>query len=104
MYAIVEIKGKQYKIEQGDDILVEYLGDENILNSSDVNTLLIKKDDNTVLVGTPYVSEAKITCKVLEVVKGDKVIVGKHKRRKDYKRKVGHRQKYHKVNIENIAV
>lgn len=103
MYAIVEVKGKQYKIEKGQDILVEYLGDD-AKEAPEIHTLLLKKDDESVIVGTPYVEGVKVTCKVVESLKGDKVIIGKHKRRKDYRRKTGHRQKYHKVNIEDIAI
>ncbi len=102
MYAIVEVKGKQYIVEKGKDILIEYLG-EKATESPEIKTLLVKKDDETVLVGTPIVESAKITCKIVEEIKGDKVIIGKHKRRKDYKRKVGHRQKYHRITIEDIT-
>ena len=102
MYAIVEVKGKQYKVEKGQDILIEYLGEE--AKEPEIKTLLLKKDDDTVLVGTPYVEGVKVTSKVVESLKGDKVIIGKHKRRKDYRRITGHRHKYHKITIENIAV
>lgn len=103
MYAIVEIKGKQYKIEKGQDILIEYLGQE-AKEVPEIKTLLLKKDDDTIIVGAPYVDVAKVTCKVVESLKGDKVIIGKHKKRKDYRRKAGHRHKYHKINIEDIAI
>lgn len=103
MYAIVEIKGKQYRIEKGIDILVEYLGNE-VKSEPEVKTLLVKKDDETVLVGTPYVENAKVKTKVAELVRGDKVVIGKHKKRKDYKRKAGHKHQYHKVTIEDIVV
>ena len=103
MYAIVEVKGKQYKIEKGQDILVEYLGDD-AKEAPEIKTLLLKKDDESVLVGTPYVDGVKVSSKIVEMMKGDKVVIGKHKRRKDYRRKTGHRHKYHKITIEDIAV
>lgn len=103
MYAIVEVKGKQYKVEKGQDILVEYLGDE-AKDAPEIKTLLLKKDDDTVLVGTPYVAGVKVSSKIVEMMKGDKVVIGKHKRRKDYRRKTGHRHKYHKITIEDIAL
>ena len=100
MYAIVEVKGKQYKVEKGQDILVEYLGEE----APEIKTLLLKKDDESVLVGTPYVEGVKVSSKIVEMMKGDKVVIGKHKRRKDYRRKTGHRHKYHKITIEDISL
>lgn len=103
MYAIVEVKGKQYKIEKGEQILIEYLGDGE-QESPEIKTLLVQNDDETILIGTPYVDGAKITCKVGESLRGDKVIIGKHKKRKDYRRRIGHRHKYHTITIEDITV
>ena len=103
MYAIVEVKGKQYKVEKGQNILIEYLG-EDAKESPEIKTLLLKKDDETVVVGTPYVENVKVSSKIVESLKGDQVIIGKHKRRKDYRRKTGHRHKYHKITIEDIIV
>ena len=103
MYAIVEVKGKQYKVEKGQNILIEYLG-EDAKESPEIKILLLKKDDESVIVGTPYIENVKVNSKIVESLKGDKVIIGKHKRRKDYRRKTGHRHKYHKIIIEDIIV
>jgi len=103
MYAIVEVKGKQYKIEKGNEILIEYLGDGEP-SPPEIKTLLVQNDDETILIGTPYIENAKVTCKVGEFLKGDKVIIGKHKKRKDYRRRTGHRHKYHTIIIEDITV
>ncbi len=103
MYVIAEIKGKQYKLEKGDDVLVEYLGEEEKVSEPEIKVMLVKKDDDSVLVGTPYVDGVVVSSKVVEHIKGDKVLVGKHKRRKDYRRKVGHRHKYHIIKIEDIS-
>lgn len=102
MYAIVEVKGKQYRIEKGQDILVEYLGDEP--KTPEIHPLLIKKDDESVLVGTPYVAGVSIKSKIVEALRDEKVVIGKHKKRKDYRRKLGHKHKYHKITIEDIAI
>ncbi len=102
MYAIAEIKGKQYKIEKGDNVLVEYLGQDEGAEAPEIKVMLVKKDDNSIVVGAPYVDGVTVTSKVVEHIKGDKVLVGKHKKRKDYRRKVGHRQKYHIITIEDI--
>ena len=92
MYAIVEVKGKQYKVEKGQNILIEYLG-EDAKESPEIKTLLLKKDDETVVVGTPYVENVKVNSKIVESLKGDKVVIGKHKRRKDYRRKTASAQR-----------
>ncbi len=102
MYVIAEIKGKQYRIEKGDDVLVEYLGEGDNLPEPEIKVLLVKKDDDSVEIGTPYLETVKVSSKVIEHIKGDKVLIGKYKKRKDYRRKVGHRQKYHIIKIEDI--
>ena len=101
MYAIVEIAGKQYKIESDKYLYVDKLAGESGDKVEFDNVLLVDKD-GSVEVGTPNVSGAKATGKILNQVKGDKVIVFKKKRRKGYKKKNGHRQHYTKVLIENI--
>lgn len=101
MYAIAEIKGKQYKIEIGSDVLVEYLGEGDV-SAPEIKVMLLKKDDESVLVGKPYVEGVSVVSKVIEHIKGDKILIGKHKKRKDYRRKNGHRQNYHILKIEDI--
>lgn len=102
MYALVEIAGEQFKVEQGNEIFVNRLkgkeGDK--LEFSDV--LLIDDEGGKVLVGTPNVPEAKITASIIDHLKGDKVIVFKKKRRKGYKVKKGHRDYLTKIKIESI--
>ncbi|MBI4977341.1 MAG: 50S ribosomal protein L21 [Spirochaetes bacterium] len=102
MYAIVEVKGKQYKVEKGSKILIDYLGENPAV--PEIKALLVKKDDESVSIGAPYVSGVTITAKVVGERKGDKVLVFKYKKRKDYRRLRGHRQKYHRLLIEDIAV
>tara|TARA_B100001964_G_scaffold212424_1_gene248488 strand:- start:46 stop:435 length:390 start_codon:yes stop_codon:yes gene_type:complete len=101
MYAIVEIAGQQFKVEKKQQIFVHRLnskeGDKIIFD----NVLLID-NNGKIKVGTPNVSGAKITAKVLEHLKGDKVIVFKKKRRKGYKVKKGHRQFLSKIEIQDI--
>ena len=101
MYAIVEIAGQQFKVEKKQQIFVHRLnskeGDKIIFD----NVLLID-NNGKIKVGTPNVSGAKITAKVLEHLKGDKVIVFKKKRRKGYKVKKGHRQFLSKIEIHDI--
>ena len=101
MYAIVEIAGKQYKAEADQYLYVDKLAGESGDNVEFENVLLVD-NDGSIEVGTPNVSGAKASGKILEQVKADKVIVFKKKRRKGYKKKNGHRQHYTKVLIESI--
>ncbi|HEY8362694.1 MAG TPA: 50S ribosomal protein L21 [Tissierellaceae bacterium] len=101
MYAVIETGGKQYKVQPGDEILVEKLNAEEGSNISFDKVLLVSKEGN-IEVGKPYVDGAKVEAKVLEHGKGEKIIVFKYKPKKNYRRKKGHRQPYTKVRIENI--
>ena len=101
MYAIVKTGGKQYKVAQGDVLLVEKLE----ANEGDVVTLdqvLAVAGENGLTVGSPVVEGATVTAKVVAQGKAKKVIVYKYKAKKDYRRKQGHRQPYTKLVIESI--
>ena len=105
MYAIVEIKGQQFKAEAGKYLYVHHLGSD-VKEGDEVSfdKVLLVDADGAVSVGVPTVEGAKVTAKVLEpLVKGDKVIVFKKKRRKGYRRKNGHRQQFSKVMINEIV-
>ncbi len=102
MYAVIETGGKQYRVSEGDTIKIEKLdtpqGEECVFDK-----VLLYKDDNELIVGSPYVEKVKIIGEVLETKKDKKIIVFKYKRRKNYRRKKGHRQWYSKVKIKEIA-
>ena len=100
MYAIIETGGKQYKVEQGDVIFVEKLTAEEG-STVDFKVVAISNDGNLSL-GAPYVDFAKVSAKVLKNGKGKKITVFTYKPKKSEKRKLGHRQPYTKVQIENI--
>ncbi|MCH5319181.1 MAG: 50S ribosomal protein L21 [Paramuribaculum sp.] len=105
MYAIVEIKGLQFKAEADKYLYVNYLG-EGIKEGDKVefDRVLLTENDGAVNVGAPTVEGAKIVCEVLTpLVKGDKVIVFKKKRRKGYRRKNGHRQYFTKVLVKEVV-
>lgn len=101
MYAIVDIAGKQLKVEANQKLYVHRLQAEEGANVEFDKVLLID-NDGVVTVGTPQVEGAKITAKVLAHLKGDKVIVFKKRRRKTYKKKNGHRQCFSQIQIEAI--
>ena len=105
MYAIVEIQGQQFKAEADKFLYVHYLGDA--LKEGDTvefDRVLLAEADNEVKVGAPTLEGAKVVCQVLTpLVKGDKVIVFKKKRRMGYRRKNGHRQCFTKVLIKEVV-
>ncbi len=104
MYAIVEIKGQQFKAEEGKYLYVHYLGEETKQGDQVVfDKVLLIDADGDVKVGAPAVEGANVTGEVLEnLVKGEKVIVFKKKRRKGYRRKNGHRQQFSKILVKTI--
>ncbi len=101
MYEIVEIAGQQFKVEKDQQIFVHRLETKEG-SKIDFDKVLLLDDSGTVNVGAPVIKGAKVTAKVLEHLKGDKVIVFKKKRRKGYKVKNGHRQYLTKLEILKI--
>lgn len=102
MFAIVTIGGQQFKVEKDKFLYVNRLPQEEGSSVTFTDVLLLADGEKTTL-GAPTVAGAKVTGKILEHLKGDKVIVFKKKRRKDYQKKNGHRQALTKVLIEGIA-
>jgi len=101
MYAIVDIAGKQFKVEKDKFVYAPLMdGDEG--SKVDFNDVLLVDNDGKVKVGSPNVKGASVSGKILEHGKGDKVIVFKKKRRKGYQVRNGHRQQYSKILIEDI--
>ena len=103
MYAIVEINGQQFKAEAGKKLFVHHI--QNAENGATVefDKVLLVDKDGEVTVGTPTVEGAKVVCEVVNpLVKGDKVIVFKMKRRKDYRKKNGHRAQFTEVQIKEV--
>jgi large subunit ribosomal protein L21 len=101
MYAIVEIAGQQFKVENNQEIFVHRLGGEEGAAVTFDRVLLVD-NGGKVSVGTPSISGASVTGKIISHVKGDKVLVFKKKRRKGYQKLNGHRQCFSKVKIESI--
>lgn len=102
MYAIVEIAGQQFKVEEGKKIFVHRLETEKdaIL---EFDKVLLVEDNDKILVGEPAVENFIVEGKVLDHVRGDKVIVFKKKKKKGYRVKNGHRQYFSQIEIIGIG-
>jgi len=101
MYAIVDIAGQQFKIEKDQQIFVHRL-EAKEGSKVDFDKVLLLDNAGKINIGSPVIKGAKVTAKVLEHLKGDKVIVFKKKRRKGYRVKNGHRQYLTKLEILKI--
>ena len=101
MYAIIETGGKQYKVENGDQIFVEKLDTQADAEITFDKVIAVGADDG-IKVGAPYVNGAAVTAKVIKNGKAKKVTVMTYKSKKNEKRKMGHRQPYTKVEITAI--
>ncbi len=103
MKAIVEIGGKQLKVEKGQTFLVNRLEKESGKKITFDKVFLIE-DKGKTTVGTPLIDKVSVSASIIDHLKGDKVIVFKKKRRKGYKVKNGHRQYLTKIKIDNISL
>ena len=103
MYAIVEINGQQLKVEQGMKLYVHHIKDVEAGKTVEFDKVLLVDKEGAVTVGAPTVEGAKVVVEVVNpLVKGDKVIVFKMKRRKDYRKKNGHRAQFTQVEVKQV--
>ena len=102
MYAIVEIAGQQFKVEEGKKIFVHRM-DAAEGETVEFEKVLLVDNDGTVTVGAPFVENNIVEGKVLGNARGDKVIIFKKKRRKGYQKRCGHRQDFTQVEILSIG-
>jgi large subunit ribosomal protein L21 len=103
MYAIISEDGHQFKVEEGQEVDIDYrdlsVGDQVVFSR-----VLACQDDNGLKVGQPVVEGASVTAEVLSLTQGPKLVVQKTRRRKGYRRRTGHRQLYTRVKISKITV
>lgn len=102
MYAILDIEGRQFKVEENKSIFVHQQQEEEGA-SVEFDKVLLLENDGDVTVGTPTVDGAKVKAKVVSHLRGDKVTVFKKKRRKGYQKSNGHRDYLTKLQIEEIT-
>lgn len=101
MYVIIEALGKQYKVEQGQTFVIDQVtAEKGALLQFPV---LLVADESGISVGKPYIEGARVDCEVVRHDLGQKIIIFKHKRRKGYRKKQGHRQKYTEVMTKQIT-
>jgi large subunit ribosomal protein L21 len=102
MFAVIKTGGKQYRVQEGDILVVEKVGlDEGQKITFD--QVLLVDDEEKTLIGMPYLENALVKGEVIGNFKDTKVIIFKKKRRKQYKRKRGHRQELTRIRIEEIV-
>ncbi len=103
MFAVVKTGGKQYKVVPGEVLRVEKI-DAEVGSEIELPDVLMVMDGDSIQVGEPLLDNAVVKAKVLEHGKSKKVIVFKKKRRKGYKKKVGHRQQFTTLEIQEVRI
>jgi len=96
-YAVIKVGGKQYRVSEGDRILVDKMS-----NDQPIDVLLLKEDEK-ILVGKPYLKDVKISFEKEAVVKGKKIDVFKYKAKSRYRKHIGFRAQYSPLVINNIS-
>jgi large subunit ribosomal protein L21 len=109
MYAVIEQGGKQYKITEGDKLNIELTDAAPDDKTIELNKVLFIGDGENVKIGTPYIEGAKVVASFKTtaqdaVVKGQKLYPTYFRRRKNSKKRIGHRQKYLQITIDKIQV
>ncbi len=102
MYAIVATGGKQYRVKEGEKLRVEKLSAE-AGDTVELDKVLMVGEGDDVKIGAPYLEGAKVTATVAANGRGDKVKIVKFRRRKHYRREMGHRQSYTEIEITGIS-
>ena len=103
MYAIVDFKGAQFKVEKDLKLKVPFLSDLEIGDSLELDKVLMLKDEDDIIIGQPTVENAKVTAEVINEGRDRKVVIFKKRRRKDSKVKRGFRRDFTRVRITKIA-
>ncbi|HAE39740.1 MAG TPA: 50S ribosomal protein L21 [Candidatus Riflebacteria bacterium] len=101
MYAIIEIGGRQYNVEKGSRLRCEKL-DQEANEIMSIDKVLMVKDGEKLQIGHPYVKGAEVKARIVGHARGKKIIVLKYKSKSNYRRKIGHRQHFTSVLIEEI--
>lgn len=101
MYAVIKTGGQQFRVAKGDKLSIQKL-DSEAGKTITLEDVMMINDGKTAKVGTPLVSGAKVMAKVIDQVRGEKVVIFKKKRRQNYRRTKGHRQHLTVIEITDI--
>lgn len=101
MYAVIQTGGKQYRVAPGDTLTVEKLPG-NVGDSVEFGEVLMLSKDGSLSMGKPTIQGAKVTGKIVEHGRGEKLVVYKFRRRKNYRLRNGHRQNYTSIQIADV--
>ncbi|RRD79884.1 50S ribosomal protein L21 [Alloprevotella sp. OH1205_COT-284] len=103
MYAIVEINGQQFKVEQGKKLFVNHIQSAESGQTVEFEKVLLIDNNGAITVGAPTVAGAKVVCEVIDpLVKGDKVLIFHKKRRKGYRKLNGYRHQYSQISVKEV--
>jgi large subunit ribosomal protein L21 len=104
VYAVIEDSGQQFQVQEGDVLEVDLRDLAEDQTEIEFDRVLLVSGDGSVNVGTPVVAGAKVLAEIVEpLVKGEKVFISQFRRRKDSRRRIGHRQKYIQVRVKKIV-
>lgn len=103
MFAVVEIKGKQYRVEEGGFIRTERF-DMKEGGKVVIDKVMLIKDDGKTITGNPYIKGASCECEVVRHGRGKKIVVFKFKAKKNYRRKIGHRQDFTILKVVRLNI
>jgi len=102
MYAVIKTGGKQYKVSAGEKLKIESIPAE-VGSQIELNQVLMVADDDKITAGTPLVSGAVVKATVVSHGRGEKITIFKLRRRKHYRKTLGHRQNYTEIEINGIT-
>jgi len=103
MYAIIETGGKQYRVTPDDELKIEKIKDKGVGEEVEFDKVLLVNGEEGTDIGKPYLEDSAVEGEIVEEDKEEKVTVFTYKKRKGQRRKLGHRQPYMKVRIDNIS-
>jgi len=104
MFAVVNISGKQFRVAEKDTLYIPYKADAKEGDTLRFDEVLLIADQENVTLGHPHIAGAHVSGEVIQHVRGDKIIVFKKKRRKRYRVKQGHRQRYTQIKISSLSL
>ncbi len=103
MYAIVEMNGQQFKVEAGKKVFVHHIADAEAGKTVEFEKVMLVDNEGAITVGAPTIEGAKVVAEIVSpLVKGEKVLVFKKKRRKGYRKLNGHRQQFTELTIKEV--